>query len=911
MAETKKGNKQSTSERELEVRNKIKAAFINASDGGIYPKESSNELRTKQLETDIRERMKEIQCLYTVSSITQNQTSSSDDVLQEIADSIPPGMQYPETAYARIVVYGKEYTAGNYSDTKWKISADIREKDTIVGNIEIGYLQIKPNSYYTPFFEEEIKLVSAVADLTGIYFERKHSQEMFENVATSSPISIYIVQDSKFQYVNPEFVKSSGYSEEELVSMDARELIFEEDKEEARNAAIEMLKGQRFTPYEYRVVNKDGNIRWVMESLNSIQYNGRRATIGSHIDITEIKQGEESLRESEAFNLSILENAPYQINVINPDTSIRYVNPSFEEANGWSLEEVIGLKAPYPWWPKGNEEEQLTRFKKAIERGRGKTEISVNKRDGNEYWLEMYWSPVKQDGELKYTLVNAVDVTERKHTDEELKLRAQLLDNAGDAITVNDIEGNLVYVNERFCESVGLKREQLIGKNLKQLDMPHSHLSTEDRFRTVTEKGEQTFETVHVKKDGTFNYVEVHSLLIESGGNKLIFNAGRDINERKQAEISLQQERDKAATYLDIVGVIIVAINDEGNITLINKKGCDVLGYTEEELIGKNWFEDFIPPRIKSKMSAVSEKFLSEITGSVKHYETPVVTKSGKERLLSWTDNIIKDENGNITGHLSSGQDITERRETEEALQESEAFQARLLDISPNPIFVINPDTSIRYVNPALEKLTGFTSDELIGLKTPHPWWREERHDEAQRIIRDSIEENRGGRETLFRKKSGEKLWVETISTPVKLDGKLQYILVTWNDVTERKETEEALQESETFRSSMMNSSPTPILVINPDTTIKYANPALEKLTGYSVDEIIGTGSPYPWWRKKATMEATEKLNNAMQQGSNSMEVLFQKKDGKKFWVEATSTPVRVDEKLQYTLLSWNDVTER
>ena len=126
--------------------------------------------------------------------------------------------------------------------------------------------------------------------------------------------------------------------------------------------------------------------------------------------------------------------------------------------------------------------------------------------------------------------------------------------------------------------------------------------------------------------------------------------------------------------YIDLAGVIFVAINTEGNVTHINKKGCEVLGYKEEEIVGKNWFDHFIPERFKDEVKGVSESLLSEGKGEVNSFENPVVTRHGEERLISWHNALLRNEKGDIIGHLSSGTDITERKQAEERLRQYESI---------------------------------------------------------------------------------------------------------------------------------------------------------------------------------------------------------------------------------------------
>ncbi|MBN2516096.1 MAG: PAS domain S-box protein [Deltaproteobacteria bacterium] len=135
-----------------------------------------------------------------------------------------------------------------------------------------------------------------------------------------------------------------------------------------------------------------------------------------------------------------------------------------------------------------------------------------------------------------------------------------------------------------------------------------------------------------------------------------------------------------------------------------------------------------------------------------------------------------------------------ERNQSELALRESEEFNASLLDNSPNPIIVINPDTSIYYINQALEKITGFTSSELIGKKTPYPWWCAEKQRNVAEDFRKAMQDGAERLEELFRKKNGEKFWVEITSRLVTLDGRFKYYLANWVDITDIKQAEEELR---------------------------------------------------------------------------------------------------------------------
>ena len=132
---------------------------------------------------------------------------------------------------------------------------------------------------------------------------------------------------------------------------------------------------------------------------------------------------------------------------------------------------------------------------------------------------------------------------------------------------------------------------------------------------------------------------------------------------------TLKKAKEEAEKYINIAGVMIIAIDNAGKVTLINNKGCEILGYKKEEMIGKNWFDNFLPKRLRKQVKEVSKKILAGNIKPLKHYENPNLKKDGKEKLIAWTNIELRDEKGNITGHLSSGEDITDKKKAEKELK--------------------------------------------------------------------------------------------------------------------------------------------------------------------------------------------------------------------------------------------------
>jgi PAS domain S-box-containing protein/putative nucleotidyltransferase with HDIG domain len=128
--------------------------------------------------------------------------------------------------------------------------------------------------------------------------EYKRTERLSSDLIHNSPVGIFIAQDRKFKLANPRFQELIGYTEDELLRDEPLNIVYSEDRNKVRESAISMLKGKRFSPYEYRYFHKNGELRWVTEQVSSIQYQGKRAVLGSFMDITERKHAEEELRQT-------------------------------------------------------------------------------------------------------------------------------------------------------------------------------------------------------------------------------------------------------------------------------------------------------------------------------------------------------------------------------------------------------------------------------------------------------------------------------------------------------------------------------------------------------------------------------------------------------------------------------------
>lgn len=240
-------------------------------------------------------------------------------------------------------------------------------------------------------------------------------------------------------------------------------------------------------------------------------------------------------------------------------------------------------------------------------------------------------------------------------------------------------EWNLLFANQALANILGYSsvRELMALDDISVVLAPYE-LDRLTVFRDARKRGGRVptqYEFDAVRKDGTIITVLNIARAVNWEGKPAIQNTVLDISDRKQAEQRVLDEKERAENYLAIAGTMIVALTDQGTVTLVNRKGCEILGYDLIELLGTNWVDVVIPEAEREETRKIFEKMINGMTNPDQHRVSEVVTKSGEHRLIEWQLTLIRDADGKVTGTLSSGEDITER---ERAAGEREHLQAQL-----------------------------------------------------------------------------------------------------------------------------------------------------------------------------------------------------------------------------------------
>ncbi len=291
-----------------------------------------------------------------------------------------------------------------------------RRKDGTSMLVETHSRTIKVNS--------EDLILSVCRNVT----KRKQAEELATTLIHSAQIGVYLVQDGMFEIINPQIMEILGLTQEELLGRNALSLVHPEDREMVRENAIKMLKGKRLEPYEFRVCDKQGNVRVVMEAVAPITYKGKRAALGNFMDITERKQAEEALRESQEQLKKMFESVTDGISVIDLNGVITEVNQRMVEIHEFdSKDDIVGKNAMELVVPR-EYERIAANMKQAIKQGKvSGVEYTLLKANGTEFPAELSTSVLRDaSGNAVGHITIVRDITERKGMQEQLMLTDRL-----------------------------------------------------------------------------------------------------------------------------------------------------------------------------------------------------------------------------------------------------------------------------------------------------------------------------------------------------------------------------------------------------------------------------------------------------------------------------------------------------
>ncbi len=303
--------------------------------------------------------------------------------------------------------------------------------------------------------------------------------------------------------------------------------------------------------------------------------------------------------------------------------------------------------------------------------------------------------------------------------------------------------------------------------------------------------------------------------------------------------------------YLNLSSELFIILNKDQKVEFVNQKTCNILGYKEEEIIGKNWFDNFIPENSRQEIKAVFSRIISGENDLDEYYENIILNKNKEERLIRWHNNVIRNESGNIEATISFGQDITDTQHTDEVILDLEKRYCELIKTMHDFVAEIDLKGNYQYVNQSFLKATGYENKDVIGknfFSFLHP-------DDIETIMSHchSVQETKKpiyNCEYRFRKKDGNYLYLLTNGDPLfDSKGNLKSIMQVSFDISDRKKTEEALIISQKEKDLILSNLSELVTYQDPQLRIIWANKAAADSVKMAPEDLIGKHC-YELWHK-------------------------------------------------------------
>ncbi len=708
------------------------------------------------------------------------------------------GSNSPVTLYVDQKIGRKVFTT-IMAGGKWNGEVEMYGKDR-------GILEIKLRAYSIKDIHGKIiGLVGVHTDITAqnrAAKELRESEEKFRIAFDNAPTGMSIIGPDGRSYLaaNPLLCEMFGYTEAEFLG-NTISLVTHPDDEARSNEWIrkKMNNEPVEEDFEKRYIHKDGHIIWGLVRAQWIRNKdgSTRMAIAHITDITERKNAEVALRESEKKFRSMIEHSAEAITLINQKGEVIYESPSVIKLTGYSAKDRIGKSALERVFSEDRMKIKDLLTKIASEEGKTlSAKFRGIRKNGTIWWIEGTATNELQNPNVGAIIVNFRDITLRKEAEDRLRLTQFGIDNSQIAVFQIDDNGNIYYANEQACKSLGYSKEEIMKLCITDFDTTFDMIKWKEHRKITSQQGSRTIETFHRRKDGTTFPVEVTINIVEYEGNRHSFSFARDMTERKKAEEAIRASEERFRSIFERGNFGLTLADRNFKFINANPAFCKMIGYSVEELT-KMSFADITP---KERVDIDKENVIALSQDRLMEYKTEkqYVRKDGRLFWGSLVSTAVHDKEGEIIIYIAMVLDITEQKRAEEALKISEEKYRSIVETTSEWIWELDLEGNHTYCNRSVEEILGYPVEKFMQNNTFDLIDAEDRETSRQKLS-EHIRSKSGWRNWIIRwkHKNGSLRYLESNADPIfNQEGNVIGFRGVDRDITERKQAEEELQKA-------------------------------------------------------------------------------------------------------------------
>lgn len=745
-----------------------------------------------------------------------------------------------------------------------------------------------------------------ITDRIQLQKEIKESEDKYRIVASNTyDFEFWIDPNGKYLYASPSCKNITGYSANEFMNDPElqRKSIHPDDLAIYNTHIREEVKKQNPGLTEWRIIHTDGSTRWISHVCQPIYDDDRRyvGVRGSNRDITESKKVEKALQESEERLRLAQVSAHVGVWDWNTQTNELFFTPELNQLYGLPA----GTIKTYRDWRDLAHSDDIDRIEtdrdEAIANKRlFDLEFRILHSSGEFHWINAKGGAFyNKEGKAVRVIGVNIDITERKHMEETLQNSEERFRLAQRAAHIGNWDWNVLTNSLEWSEEMEIIfgfKPGTFGKTYESfLNCVHSddRLSVDSSVRASLEKG-SPYDIVYriVQHGKKIRWISATGDVIQNEKGNAIRMLGivQDITDRKLTVATLQETRKYLENLLNYANAPIIVWNSTFEITIFNHAFERLTSYKADKVIGQKL--SILFPQESRKESLI--KIVKTLSGEQwEIVEIPILCKNGDIRLVLWNSANIYDNSGKVlVATIAQGQDITERKRTEEELVRLASFPEN----NPNPIIEIDFSGAIHYSNHKSKEL--FPGIEKIGFH--HPYLKG-----LDKLILN-IQKERKYQSRSREIKVDKSYYLQTFYyVPDK-----QRIRIYSTDITERKKAEDTLQESEEKYRRIVEHTTNVIMVTKPDGIISYLSPSSTDIFGYEPEELVGTNPNifYPDDTKKVMNGFNRALKG--EKGSN-LEYRIVTKQGQTKWISHSWSPVLIGNNLHSVISVIEDIDQR